>query len=175
MRKKTQYLWNNFSSLFFNVNIGIGQDSALSAILSTLYLSPILHIFKKRAKNLKIPILFLSFVNNSLFISQEKLLEKINSYLFCKYNIIFSLLEQFRLIIEYRKTKVFHFFRSHEVFNSSFLNISCLGGPVLHPKITWYYLGFIFDRKLSFQQHVKFYSNKALLTVKYMKMLENST
>jgi len=36
-------------------------------------------------------------------------------------------------------------------------------------------LGFIFDRNLSFHQHISFYSNKALSTIKSMKMLENST
>jgi len=54
---------------FFNVNIGVGQGFTLSSILSALYLSLIFHIFKKRAKNLKIPVLFLSFVDNGLFIS----------------------------------------------------------------------------------------------------------
>jgi len=38
----------------------------------------------------------------------------------------------------------------------------------------WKYLGFIFDRKLSFHQHTDFYSNKAMFTVKCMKILGNS-
>ena len=37
----------------------------------------------------------------------------------------------------------------------------------------WKYLGFIFDRKLSFYQHINFYTNKAMSTVKYMKILGN--
>ena len=32
--RKTKYLWNNLISLFFNVNIGVGQGLALSPILS---------------------------------------------------------------------------------------------------------------------------------------------
>jgi len=39
-------------SLFFRTDISIGQGSALSPILSTLYISPIFQIFEKRAKNL---------------------------------------------------------------------------------------------------------------------------
>ena len=112
--RKTQYLQNSFTSPFFCVDIGIGQGSVLSLILSALYLSPIFHIFKKRAKN---PVSFLSFVDDGLFISQEKSLEKTNSHLFCSYNTIFSLLEQFRLVIEHRKSEVFHFSRSHGLFN----------------------------------------------------------
>ena len=49
-----------------------------------------------------------------------------------------------------------------------------LGGPILRPKDTWKYLGFVFDRKLIFRQHLDFYSNKALSTVKCMKLLSNS-
>jgi len=67
----TTYSWNNFLSLFFNTNIGIDQDSALSPILSTIYLVPIIKTFKKKIKNLKIKILtdILSFVDNNFLIS----------------------------------------------------------------------------------------------------------
>ena len=67
--RKTHYLWNNFISSLFDVDIGVKQSSALSPILSTLYILPIFHIFKKRTKNLNIPISFFSFVNDELFIS----------------------------------------------------------------------------------------------------------
>jgi len=107
--RKTQYLWNSFTSPFFYIDVGVGQGSVLSPILSILYLSPIFHIFEKRVKNLKIPVLFLSFVDDRLFISQEKSLEKTNSHLFCSYNIISSLLEQFRLAIEHGKSEVLFF------------------------------------------------------------------
>jgi len=155
--------------------VSIGQDSALSPILSALYLLPIFHIFEKWAKNIKIPTSFLSFVHDELFISQEKSCEKTNSFLFCSYNIISSLFEQFELVIEYGKTEIFHFSRSHSLFNSPSLDFSYLRDPILYPKDSWHYFGFIFDKKLLFHQHIKFYANKALFIVKYMKMLENST
>jgi len=44
--KKTQYYWNNFSSPFFNVDVRVRQGSALSLILSALYLALILYILK---------------------------------------------------------------------------------------------------------------------------------
>jgi len=59
----------NFSSSYFDVNVSVGQGSALSPILSALYLSLIFHVLEKRLKILKIPVLFLSFVNSSLFIA----------------------------------------------------------------------------------------------------------
>ena len=44
----------------------------------------------------------------------------------------------------------------------------------LKPKPFWCYLGFYFDSKLSFHEHVRFYSTKALTTIQAMRMLGNS-
>ena len=84
------------------------------------------------------------------------------------------MLEKFGLIVEHSKTKVFHFNRSQGFFKPPPLNLLSIGGTILWSKNTWKYLGFIFDRKLSFHQHVDFYSNKAMSTVKCMKILGNS-
>ena len=132
--KKTNYSWNNFSLSIFNVNIGIEQGSALSPILSALYLLLFLHILEKQLKNLKIPISIIFFIDDRLFISQNKSLEVSNACLFCSYNIMFNLLDKFGLITEYSKTKVFHFSRIQGPFNLSPLNLSPLGGPILSPK-----------------------------------------
>ena len=140
-------------SPFFNIDVGIRQGSALSLILLALYLFLLFHIFEKWAKNLKNPVSFLSFVDNSLFVSQEKSFGKTNLVLFCSYNIVSSLFDQFGLVIEYRKTEVFHFSRLYRVFDLFSLNLSCLAGLVLYPKDTWCYLEFIFNRKLSFYHH----------------------
>ena len=148
--RKTRYCWNNFSSPFFDVNIGVGQDSVLSPILSVLYLSPIFHIFKKRVKILNISISVLSFVDNVLPISQSKSLLISNSNLFCSYHIISYLLKQLGLSTEQRKTEIFHFSRSYSFFDPPSLDLSTLGGSVLQSKKNWKYLGFIFNKKLSF-------------------------
>ena len=171
--RKTQYFWNNFSSSFFSVNIGVGQGLALSPILSALYITPILHILEKCLQILKNPVSILSFVNDGLLMAQSKLLTISNSLLFCSYNITSSILERFGLIMEHRKMKVIHFSRLHEVFYPSLLDLSALGGLILHSKSTWKYLGFIFDRKLSFWQHINFYANKAISMVKCIKILGN--
>jgi len=76
--KKTQYYWINFSSPFFNVNIGVGQGSTLSLILPVLYLAPILYILENCLKILKIPVSILSFVDNGLFIAQSKFFSILN-------------------------------------------------------------------------------------------------
>ena len=108
----------------FNIDVGVEQGSVLSPILSAFYISPIFHIFEKRSKNLNIPISSLSFVNNELLILQEKSFEKTNAFLYCSYNIISSLLNQFGLVIKHGKSKVFHFSRSYEIFNSFPLDLS---------------------------------------------------
>ena len=171
--RKTKYLWNNFLSLSFNVDVGIEQGSTLSPILSALYLSPVLHIFEKSLKNLKNLVYLISFVDNGFFISQNKSLVISNSHLFCSYHIMSSLFEQFRLIIKHRKMEVFYLFRLYRIFNPSSLDLIILGGSILFPKKIQHYLGFISNRKLTFQQHINFYTNKAILTVKCMKMLGN--
>ena len=174
IQRSTKYLWNNLTSPSFKVNVGVGQGSALSPILSTLYLSPLIYIIEKRFKNLNLPISILSFVDDSLFIAQNKSFSISNSHLFCSYNILFNLLNSFGLIIEHSKTEIFHFNRSHSPFNPPPLDLSPIGGPILHPKDLWRYLGFIFDRKLTFHKHIDHYANKAISTVKCMKLLGNS-
>jgi len=175
VQRKTNYVWNNLQSSEFEVNVGVGQGSALSPILSALYLALFLHILEKHLKILKIPISMLSFVDNGLIIAQNNSIHISNSQLFCSYNVLSNLLTDFGLVIEHGKTEIFHFTRSHGEFNPPPLDLSPLGSPVLRPKDSWKYLGFLFDRKLTFHQHLDFYSNKALSTVKCMKLLGNSS
>ena len=142
--RKTKYLWNYFIS-HFNVNIGIRQGSALSLILSALYLSSIFISLENYLKILKIPISIISFVDDGLFISQIKFISHSNANLFCSYNIILSLLMKCGLVVEHGKTDIFHISRSHRAFNPPPLDLSVLRGSVLLPKETWRYLDFIFD------------------------------
>jgi len=173
VRRRTSYVWNDLSSPMFEVNVGVGQRSALSPILSALYLTPFLYILEKHLKNLKIPISILSFVDDGLIIVQNKSFDISNSHLFCSYNVLSKLLDSFGLVIEHSKTEVFHFSRSQGSFNPPSLDLSPIGGPILQPKDTWKYLGFIIDCKLTFYKHIDYYSNKAISTVKCMKLLGN--
>ena len=148
--RKTNYFWNSFTLPSFDVNVGMGQRLALSPILLALYLLLFLHIIENHLKILKILISILSFVDNDLFISQSKLFQIFNAYLFSSYNVMTNLLSKFRLIVEHSKTEVFHFTRLQEFFNPPLLNLSSIGSHILCLKDSWKYLGFIFDRKLSF-------------------------
>ena len=108
--------------------MGVGQGLALSSILSTLYLSPILHILEKQLKILKIPVSILLFINDGLLIAQSKSLSISNDFFFCSYRITPLLLEKFGLILEYGKMKVF---RVTGTFDLPSLNLSVLEGPIL--------------------------------------------
>ena len=175
VNRKTSYYWNNLSSHSFDINIGVDQGSALSPILSALYLFPFFHIFEKCIKNLDLKISTLSFVDNGLLITQSKSFHLSNTCLFSSYNVALTLLSKFDLQVEHSKTKVFHFSRAYSTFNPPPLDLSPIGSLLLVPKDTWKYLGFIFDRKLCFHKHIDYYTNKAISMVKCMKIISNST
>jgi len=121
-----------------DVNIGVGQGSALSPILSTLYLASIIKTFKKRIKSLnkEIPMDILSFVDDGLLISQEKSYSRSNSFLLCSYNIMSKILIDAGLIMEHDKTELFHFTRARHPPNLS-IDLTSVGGPVISPKPIW--------------------------------------
>ena len=73
-------------------------------------------------------------MDDRLIISQNNSIDILNSHLFYSYNVLTKLLDKFGLIIEYLKTKTFHFNRMHRVFNLPPLNFSPIGGPILCPK-----------------------------------------
>jgi len=140
-----------------------------------LYLALFLYILEKYLKNLDLKISILSFVNDSLLITQSKSFQTSNAHLFSSYNVAFYFLSKFGLVVEHSKTEVFHFSRSQGAFSPPPLDLSPLDGPILYPKDTCRYLGFIFNRKLLFHQYIDFYTNKAISTVKCMKILSNLT
>jgi len=80
----------------------------------------------------------------------------------------------FSLVMKHDKSEIFHFSRAYNVSNLE-LDLLAIGAPTLKPKTYWRYLGFYFDRCLSFKEHVQYYSTKALSIVKAMGMLGNST
>jgi len=73
----------------------------------------------------------LSFIDDRLFISQNKNSEKSNANLFCSYSIITSLLDQFGFTIKHNKSEVFYFSKFSKNFNPSPLDLGLLGGPLL--------------------------------------------
>jgi hypothetical protein len=48
-----RYLWNLFSSDRRSADVGMGQGSALSPVLSALYLTPVIKLFESQAAHLE--------------------------------------------------------------------------------------------------------------------------
>jgi len=114
INRKTKYFWNNFSSSTVDVNVGVGQGSALSPIILALYLALFLFILEKCLKILDLKISILSFVDDSLLITQSKSFQTSNAHLFSSYNVAFNIFSKFGLLVKYLKTEDFHFSRSQE-------------------------------------------------------------
>jgi len=150
------------------------QGSALSPILSVLYITPLLYLFECRAQALNLDTSTLSYVDDSLLVSQGRIYNKTLPELTSSYSIVSDLMVSFDLVMEHDKSEIFHFSRVHNDSNPK-LDLSAIGAPILKPKTYWQYLGFYFDQQLSFKKHVQFYSTKALTTVKAMGMLGNSS
>jgi len=115
--KLTQYSWNSFLSNICNADVGMGQDSAFSPILSTLYIASILHLFEQQAQALNLGSSILSFVNNSLLVSQRKTYNKTLLKLTSSYKAVTDLIILFGLVMEHDKLEIFHFSRVHNNFN----------------------------------------------------------
>ena len=101
-------------------------------------MAPIIKTFKKRIKNLKdkIPTNILLFVDNGLLISQKKNYELSSFFLLYSYNIMSKILLDVGLVMKHKKSKVFHFTRSHHPPNPS-INLTSVGGLILMPKSIW--------------------------------------
>ena len=170
--RSTQYSWNSILSGACDTDIGMGQGSTLSPILSALYIAPLIRIFEHRAQALNLDTCILSFVDDGLLISQRKTYNKTLPELYSSYRVVIDLMVTFGLVIEYDKSEIFHFSRAHNDSNPE-LDLSAIGAPTLKPKTYWRYLEFYFDQCLSFKEHVWYYSTKALSMVKAMRLLGN--
>ena len=97
--RSTQYSWNSFLSNACDADVGVGQGSALSPILSALYIAPILHLFEQQAQALNLGSSILSFVDVSLLVSQGKTYNKTLLELTSSYRVVTDLLVSFGLVM----------------------------------------------------------------------------
>ncbi|CAA7267585.1 unnamed protein product [Cyclocybe aegerita] len=161
--RSTVYCWNTFQSGSCSADVGVGQGSALSPVISGLFITPVMKLFYTKAVPLNTTLL--SFLDDN------------NVGLHKAYKIIYLLFVAFALVLEHDKTELFHFSCRHNAYNP-LLDLGYAphtGATPLKPKTYWRYLGFYFDRRLTFHEHVRYYATKAFTTVQAMRMLGNST
>ncbi|CAA7270641.1 unnamed protein product [Cyclocybe aegerita] len=156
----TVYCWNTFQSDSRSADVGVGQGSALSPVISGLFIAPVMKLFYIKAVPLN--MMLLSFVDDGTILAQSKQLDDNNVGLRKAYKIIYLLFVAFALVLEHDKTELFHFSRRRDAYNPS-LDLGYAphtGATPLKPKTYWRYLGFYFDRGLTFHEHVRYYATK---------------
>ncbi|CAA7270778.1 unnamed protein product [Cyclocybe aegerita] len=169
------YCWNTFQSDLCSADVGVGQGSALSPVISGLFIAPVMKLFYIKAVQLN--TMLLSFVDDGTILAQSKQLDDNNVGLRKAYKIIYLLFVAFTLVLEHNKTELFHFSHRHDAYNP-LLDLGYAphtSAMPLKPKTYWRYLGFYFDCRLTFHEHVRYYATKAFTTVQAMRMLGNST
>jgi len=109
--------------------------------------------------------------------AQSKSLNKNRETLKDAYAVLLCLFVAVGLVLEHTKTKYFIFDCLHSDYSPpiDLGYVLYTGENLLRPNLHWRYLGFYFDRKLLFHEHVGYYSTKSLSLVKAMKMLGSST
>jgi hypothetical protein len=98
-------------------DVGVGQGSALSPILSALYLVPVMHIFEQRIAVGQCTLI--SYVNDGSLIVQSAEWGSNLTKLQQAYAVINKLVSALGLVLEHDKTEVFHFSRKPNDENPS--------------------------------------------------------
>jgi hypothetical protein len=155
------YKWDNFTSGTFPSDVGVGQGSALSPVLSVLCLAPVLKLFSRSVVGRQVDLM--SYVDDGTFIVSAGRVEDNLPLLKEAYGFIHNAFSSLGLVLEHDKSKAFHFSRVQRFSNPAIdLGFAPYGEATpLKPKPVWRYLGLFFDRKLLFREHVRFYSTKA--------------
>jgi len=119
----------------------------------------------------------LSYVDDGTVMAQSKSLDENRETLKDAYAVLLCLFVAIGLVLEHSKTEYFIFDRSHSDYSPPIdLGYTPYTSEnLLKTNLYWRYLGFYFERKLLFHEHVCCYSTKALPSVKAMKMLGSST
>ncbi|KAJ3502826.1 hypothetical protein NMY22_g18454 [Coprinellus aureogranulatus] len=154
VQRFTRYAWNNFVSDPMQADVGVGQGSALSPVLSALVVAPIMKLYW--IKEVGLGTTLITFVNNGTIATQTDSIELNCCTLYYVYTFIHVLFTAASLVLEHDKSEAFHFTRARSSadrpIDLGFAPHMCT--TTLRPKKFWHYLGFYFDQKLTFTEHM---------------------
>jgi hypothetical protein len=176
--RTTHFKWGEAVSPLQNVNVGVGQGSALSPVLTNLYIAPIL--FKCDPVDSSAPLADKSslffYVDDGLLVATSPSCTENVPILREKYQVICRELERIGLRLEHDKTELMHFHqKTTTVLPGIDLGLAPFhNGRLLMPSKVWRYLGFYFTLRLRWDYHIKYYATRARSSVQAMLMLGNS-
>jgi hypothetical protein len=173
VQRHTSYMWN-YTSEPLQTNVDVGQGSALSPVLSTLVIAPIMMLYRLREQGLDTTLI--TYVDDGLFTAQSPDIPQNCVMLRHAYMSMHEIFTAAGLVMEHDNNKLFHFTRARTGWDRP-INLGFapfMDETPLKPNRFWHYLGFFFDRKLTFQEHVQYYTTKSYTTVVVMRMLGNS-
>jgi ribonuclease HI len=176
--RTTHFKWGEAVSPLQEVNVGVGQGSALSPVLTNLYIAPIL--FKCDPIDGSAPLADKSslffYVDDGLLVATSPSCTENVPILREKYQVICRELERIGLRLEHDKTELMHFHqKTTTVMPGIDLGLAPFhNGRLLMPSKVWRYLGFYFTPRLRWDYHIKYYATRARSSVQAMLMLGNS-
>ena len=186
--RSTRFVWGSRTSdrTFAAPGVGAGQGSALSPILTNIYISPALHVVCPIATDSppRAPLTF--YVDDGLIVGTAATTLDVHNRLRDTYELCATQLTRLGLFIEDAKTDYCHFppprprvttpEHPRLVWWSEFQAAAplTLGNRSISPSDVWRYLGVLFDPGLTFVPHIKRYAQSASNTVRAMLCLGNS-
>jgi ribonuclease HI len=185
--RRTRFRLNGELSDPFDASIGVGQGSALSPILASLAIVPVLHGITKlldppSSAGWNSSLVYVD--DGHLAVSSPTLQGNVTT-LARIYPQVVDLFLRAGILTEHDKLELMHFPRPTSAYHKTKTNPNPTPTPsltmiidgaqvTLAPKAIWRYLGFFFDPFLTFTHHVKFYATRALSTVRSYPLLGNS-
>ncbi|KAG9225338.1 hypothetical protein CCMSSC00406_0006275 [Pleurotus cornucopiae] len=151
-------------------SVGVPQGSPLSPILAALYTGPILQTLDGHSGQ---HLYF--YVDDGLIAAFSRSLDQNVTTLQDAFALIKPRLGAIGLATDDDKFDLMHFTRARKP-DLPPVRIPSQGGPgiTVFPKSTMRWLGFFFDRKLTFKEHVKIMCNRALSKLQALRILGNS-
>ena len=173
--RRSCFRWGNAVSPWFDLPaVGAGQGSALSPVLTNIYISPALHVLSPpRATQSSSAIQF--YVDDGLWIVTTPSIAENCRILQEKHRDTSTVLARLGLVTEDDKSELMHFACTC-LARSQDMRLPLVLSPTLsiEPSDVWRYLGFRLDSKLTFRAHVAHFAERATTTISAMLMLGNS-
>lgn len=173
--RQSCFRWGRATSPWFDVPpVGAGQGSALSPILTNLYISPALHILFP-VSTIQSDAFLQFYVDDGLWTVTTPSIALNCDILRARFQDTTATLARLGLLAEPDKNELMHFVPTRMAAEQD-ANTPLRIDPntVIRPSAVWRYLGIRFDSKLTFRAHVSYFAERAATTVNAMLMLGNS-